>query len=169
MNVTLHKAVLSLGSNIGDRTSWLKKATQSVRNLPGTVVLSKSSIYETEPVDVPDQFTNESFLNAVIIIETQLTASQLSDSIHKIENQLQRVRGIPNQPRTIDIDIITFDDLISDTTQLILPHPRAHLRRFVLQPLAEIKPDLVLPGQTEDITALLRLLPDLPSVKFFET
>jgi len=169
MPVTLHSAILSLGSNLGNRAAWLTKATNSIAELPGTQINARSSIYETEPVDVPDQFNNESFLNAVIIIETQLTASRLSDSIHRIEDQLQRTRGIPNQPRTIDIDIITFDDLISDATGLTLPHPRAHLRRFVLQPLAEIEPDLILPGQKEDITTLLRSLPDLPSVKLFES
>jgi len=169
MTGTPHKAILSLGSNIGDRTDWLNQATQALAALPGTEVTAHSSIYETEPVNVPESFKNETFLNTVVIIKTTLHVEQLSDAIHKIEDYLQRVRTLPNQPRTIDIDIITFDKLVSDDSNLTLPHPRAHLRRFVLQPLSELEPDFILPEHLKTVTELLKALPHSPASKLEPT
>lgn len=163
-----HTAILSLGSNIGDRAGWLRKAAEAIAKMPGIQISARSSLYETEAVDVPEEFMGESFLNAVLIIETTLTPEQLSDAVHSIEDQLQRTRNIPNQPRTIDIDIITFGDLISDDVNLTLPHPRAHLRRFVLQPLAEIIPEFILLGQTASVSDILKALQNEPTVDLFE-
>lgn len=153
-----HKAILSLGSNIGDRADWLTRATEAIAALPSTRIIARSSLYKTEAVNVPAEFKDQSFLNAVLIVETTLSPKQLSKAVHQIEDQLQRTRDIPNQPRTIDIDIITFDNLISDDKDLTLPHPRAHLRGFVLHPLAELAPNLILPGQKATVTELLALL-----------
>jgi 2-amino-4-hydroxy-6-hydroxymethyldihydropteridine diphosphokinase len=164
---TIHTAILSLGSNIGDRAAWLKKAADALSALPDTKITFRSSIYETEPVDVPEEHSEQSFLNAVLIIETALSPQQLSDAVHKIEDQLQRTRNTPNQPRTIDIDIITQNDIISEDPALTLPHPRAHLRRFVLQPLAEIDPGFTLPGQTSPISELLKAIPEKPAVNLY--
>jgi len=158
-------AILSLGSNLGNRAAWLSQAAASIELLPDTHITSRSSIYETEPVDVPDEFKDKSFLNAVLLIETNLTPDELSDSVHRIEEQLQRKRLTPNQPRTIDIDVITFDGFISRDPSLTLPHPQSHLRRFVLQPLTEIAPDFILPEQMVPVHALLRQLPENPAVK----
>lgn len=150
--------ILSLGSNMGDREAWLTKAAEAIAALPNTRITARSSIYETEAIDVPAEFEDQRFLNAVLIVETALAPKELSKAVHRIEDQLHRVRDITNQPRTIDIDIITFDNLISDDQDLTLPHPRAHLRGFVLEPLAEIAPDFVLPGQESTISELLRYL-----------
>ena len=158
-------AILSLGSNLGDRAAWLSRAADAIESLPDTHITARSSIYETEPVDVPDEFKDKTFFNAVLLIETTLTPDELSDSVHRIEDQLQRTRLTPNQPRTIDIDLITFDGLISGNPLLTLPHPQSHLRRFVLQPLTEIAPDFILPEQTVPVHALLPQLPEIPAVR----
>lgn len=168
MPTKLHQAILSLGSNIGDRAEWLIRATAAIAALPNTQICARSSIYETEAMDVPAEFREQAFLNKVLMIETSLSAEQLSTHVHAIEKQLERTRAILNQPRTIDIDIITFDNLISNDQELTLPHPRAHQRRFVLQPLVEIAPHFTLPGQMVSATDLLKRLPDEPSVKISE-
>jgi 2-amino-4-hydroxy-6-hydroxymethyldihydropteridine diphosphokinase len=159
-----HTAVLSLGSNLGDRAGWLRQAAHAVAELPDTEITARSSLYATEPVDVPAEFKCLPFLNGVLIIETGLTSQQLSDAVHQIERELQRTWAVPNQPRTIDIDIITFDTLICNRIELTLPHPRAHIRRFVLQPLTEIAPALTLPDQSASVAELLARLPQTPSV-----
>ena len=165
MPETTHTAILSLGSNLGNRSRWLSKASEEIEALPDTRITNRSSILETEPIDVPEEFSALPFLNAVLIIETTLTPQQLSESIHTIENTLQRTRSTPNAPRTIDIDIITFDNIKSDDPTLTLPHPRAHQRRFVLQPLAEIAPEFTLPGQELTVSELLDNLPGTSIIK----
>ena len=126
-------------------------------------------MYETEPVDVPHAFAGLFYLNAVVIVETTLAVKTFSDAVHAIEARLGRQRGaIPNLPRTIDIDIITFDALRVDSPTLALPHPRARERRFVLQPLADLRPGLVLPGERRSVADLLRALPEAPRVTRFE-
>jgi 2-amino-4-hydroxy-6-hydroxymethyldihydropteridine diphosphokinase len=138
-------AVLSLGSNQGDRERWLafarkKLATQHCR------VTAESKIRETEPVGAPEEFKDTLYLNQVVFVETNLSADAFSDFIHGIEAEAGRVRtGRRNIPRTLDIDIITFGDLVRRTPDLILPHPRARERRFVLEPLAELQPDFRFP------------------------
>jgi 2-amino-4-hydroxy-6-hydroxymethyldihydropteridine diphosphokinase len=164
MSALPHRAVLSLGSNLGDRAEWLRRAVAALDELCDTCVTVRSSLYETEPVDVPEEHRAGSFLNAVAILETRLDPSRLSSAVHAIEDRLGRTRQFYNQPRTIDIDIIAFDNLISSTPALILPHPQAHLRRFVLQPLAEAEPEFVLPGQHRTVAQLLSALPAKPAV-----
>ncbi len=167
MTAPPHIAILSLGSNLGDRVRWLTKAMQALGALSATRIAARSSLYETEPVDVIAEHREKSFLNAVLIIETDLSPQQLSAAMHQIEADLQRTRNLPRQPRTIDIDIIAFDQQISADPELTLPHPRAHLRRFVLQPLAELTPELLLPGQTRSVADLLNALPEKPAVQLY--
>lgn len=133
--------------------------------MPGVALLARSPVYETEPVGVPAAVSGQLFLNCVVIIATTLTAPELSAAIHAVEDRLGRTRGdTPNLPRTIDIDVITLGSLRSDDPQLLLPHPRASERRFVLQPLANLRPDLILPGDTQSVSERLRALPPSPRV-----
>ena len=159
------ESILSLGSNQGDRPAWLACARDALDATPGIRVTACSPVYETEPVDVPEAFAQQHYLNQVAIVETALDAHTFSDTIHAIENRLGRTRGPhPNTPRTIDIDIITLGDLRSDAPDLTLPHPRARIRRFVLQPLADLRPGMILPGESHTVADLLRALPPEPRV-----
>jgi 2-amino-4-hydroxy-6-hydroxymethyldihydropteridine diphosphokinase len=163
-----HRAILSLGSNLGDRLAWLSRACAAIAGLEGTRIAERSPVYETDPVDVPERFADARFLNCVLLVETALPPDAFSNALHAIEARLERVRGTErHQPRTIDIDIIAFDDLVSTMPDLVLPHPCAHLRRFVLQPLADLRPDLRLPGFSQSVAELLAALPTVPRVARF--
>ena len=148
------KTALSLGSNLGDRQNIFSSACGKLADLPQTRVIAVSSFYETEPVDSPPD--SPPFLNTVVLLETALEPLELLRETQSIENTFGRTRSIPNAPRTLDIDILFYNNLILNTPELTLPHPRAHLRRFVLEPLAEILPDLVLPKQTQTTLQLLK-------------
>ena len=156
------EAVLSLGSNLGDRPVWLARARDALAASAGIHITACSLVYETEPVDVSEAFAQQLYLNQAVIVETTLDARSFSDTVHAIETRLGRTRGpLPNQPRTVDIDIITFGGLRSDAPDLTLPHPRARTRRFVLQPLADLRPDMIFPGESLTVAELLRALPPL--------
>ncbi len=161
-----HEVILSLGSNQGDRLAWLKRAGLELLSLPGTRCVAFSPVYETDPVGVPAEFVDTLFLNCVVIVETGLAPEAFSAAVHAAEDRLGRTRGgAPNLPRTIDIDIVAFGDLRCETPALTLPHPRARARRFVLQPLADLRPGFVFPGDTLTATELLRALPPAPGVR----
>lgn len=128
-----NKAYLSLGSNIENRENFLKKAISEIKKI--AKITKKSKIYETSPVGYKNQ---GDFLNMVIQIETSLNPRKLLEEIQKIEKELGRERKIKNGPRTIDIDILTFEDTIVDEPNLKIPHPRMHERKFVLVPLLEL-------------------------------
>lgn len=132
------RAIVSLGSNIGDRADYLKRAIENLSQLPDTRLITVSSVIETEPVGVPEEFTEMKFLNQVAVFETDLSAHEFSDRMHSIEDNMGRVRVVRNGPRTIDIDLIDFGGTKMDTPELTLPHPRAKERDFVLAPLAEL-------------------------------
>jgi len=132
------RAIVSLGSNIEPRAEYLQRAIAALSALPETRLVRASSIRETEPVDVPVEFAGQKFLNQVAVFETELEPLDFSRRMHQIEGDFGRVRTIRNGPRTIDIDLIDFGGLVLDTPELILPHPRAHLRDFVLKPLREL-------------------------------
>ena len=131
-------AIVSLGSNIEPRADYLKRALDALSALPETRFVKASGVIETEPVDVPDEFAALKFLNQVAIFETKLDTFDFSRRMHAIENGLGRIRTVRNGPRTIDIDLIDFGGQVINTPELTLPHPRAHLRDFVLIPLAEL-------------------------------
>ena len=160
--------MLSLGSNQGDRLAWLARTGDALNAWPGIRVLESSRVYETEPVDVAPVFAGHLYLNRIVVVGTTLAADDFSRAIHAIEKRLGRTRGsVHNMPRTVDIDIITFGALRSNAPDLTLPHPRARERRFVLQPLAELRPDLILPGERLTVSDLLRALPEVPRVTLF--
>ena len=132
------RAIVALGSNIEPRADYLKKALAALSALPGTTFVKASSVLETEPVDVPAEFSALKFLNQVVIFETTLDPFEFSRRMHAIEDDLGRVRTVRNGPRTIDIDLIDFGGQVINTSELTLPHPRAHLRDFVKTPLREL-------------------------------
>ena len=155
--------ILSLGSNIEPRNAFIEKALQALSALPATHHLRCSSVHETEPVGVPEAEREHMFLNAVVVLETSLPPPIFSTAIHAFEARLGRTRtGRHGSARTIDIDIIAFGDMILNTPDLTLPHPHAHHRTFVLQPLAELLPDYVLPGQHQTVTQLLETIVSTP-------
>jgi 2-amino-4-hydroxy-6-hydroxymethyldihydropteridine diphosphokinase len=152
--------ILSLGSNIEPRKGYLDQAIQALAALSGTQHLRCSSVHETEPVGVPEAEAGLLFLNAVVVLETPLSPHAFSTAIHAIEERLGRTRDNRyGAARTIDIDIISLGDQVIDTPTLTLPHPRAHQRAFVLQPLSELLPDYKLPGQQQTVAQLLASLP----------
>ena len=131
-------AIVSLGSNIGPRADYLKRAISALSAFPETKLVKASSVSETEPVDVPAEFSALKFLNQVAVFETTLDPFEFSRRMHAIEDDLGRVRTVRNGPRTIDIDLIDFGGMVIDTPELTLPHPRAKERQFVLKPLEEL-------------------------------
>lgn len=159
------EVVLSLGSNQGDRLSWLKRAGLELLALPETRCVAFSPVYETDPVGVPADLRGLLYLNCVVILETRLSPDAFSEAVHAIESRFGRTRtDTVGLPRVIDIDILTFGDIRSEAAHLVLPHPRARARRFVLQPLADLRPDFVFPGDTQTVSDLLRALPPTPRV-----
>jgi|LSQX01.1.fsa_nt_gb 2-amino-4-hydroxy-6-hydroxymethyldihydropteridine diphosphokinase len=134
----MSRAVLSLGSNLGDREGNIRSALKSLALLPGTAVVKASSLYETDPVGCTDQPV---FLNAAVLVDTGLSPRALLGACLGIEAALGRVRRFKNGPRTIDIDILVYEDAVSDENELTLPHPRLRERAFVLVPLGEMFPD----------------------------
>jgi 2-amino-4-hydroxy-6-hydroxymethyldihydropteridine diphosphokinase len=140
-------AILSLGTNIEPRQANLTEGRKRLNDIPSTRITKASSVIETDPVDVPEEFRDKKFLNQIVIVETSLSVNDFSYRIHRIENEMGRIRGpLRNVPRPIDIDIITFDNLRINTPELTLPHPRAHERDFVMKPLLEIIPDFTFPS-----------------------
>ena len=150
-------AYLALGSNLGDRRANLAAAVEHLA-APDLRITRASSIYETEPRDVPDQ---PWFLNQVIEIETDLFPRQLLARTQKIERELGRKRGgVAKGPRVIDLDILLFGDVTVSTAELEIPHPRMFERRFVLEPLAEIAPELRHPKTRATIREMLTRVSD---------
>jgi 2-amino-4-hydroxy-6-hydroxymethyldihydropteridine diphosphokinase len=137
------RAVLALGSNLGDRLENLQGAIDALFDAPGLDFIAVSPVYETAPVGGPDQ---PDYLNAVIIVDTALPARTILDRAHGVEEAFQRVRAERWGPRTLDLDLITCGDETSDDPELTLPHPRAHERVFVLLPWHDIDPDAEIPG-----------------------
>jgi 2-amino-4-hydroxy-6-hydroxymethyldihydropteridine diphosphokinase len=138
------RAVLAVGSNLGDRLGTLQECVTAIARLPDTDVLAISPVYETDPVGGPAQ---PDYLNAVLIVQTGLEPRALLAAAHRIEADFGRVRAERFGPRTLDIDIISYAGQISDDPVLTLPHPRAHERAFVLAPWHDIDPSAALPGR----------------------
>jgi len=150
------KAFVGLGSNLGEREVTLRAAIGRLRGLPGVEVIQISSFRDTEPVGPVDQ---PRFLNGVVELETGLTARALLGALLELERAFGRDRsaGPPHGPRTLDLDLLLYGAETIDEPLLNVPHPRLHERRFVLEPLAELDPDLEVPGQGS-VQALLAKL-----------
>jgi 2-amino-4-hydroxy-6-hydroxymethyldihydropteridine diphosphokinase len=148
-------AVLALGSNLGDRAAVLQGAVDALLESPAVTGVVVSPVYETAPVGGPDQ---PEYLNAVLLLDTELSAAALLDRAHAIEQAFGRVRRERYGARTLDVDLIAVGDETSSDPSITLPHPRAHERAFVLAPLADVAPDLVLPGRGT-VAKLLATLP----------
>ena len=148
-------ALIALGSNLGDSRGLISRAMEELQKF-STQPLLKSSLWKTTPVDCPPN--SPSFVNAMagLVPRVRETPESLLQHLQTLEKEFGRAsKKTLNEPRPLDLDLIAFGSEIRATTGLMLPHPRAHLRRFVLQPLSEIAPDLVLPGQTNTVAQLL--------------
>jgi 2-amino-4-hydroxy-6-hydroxymethyldihydropteridine diphosphokinase len=145
---------LSLGSNVGDREAQLQDARARLATV-GRVV-AESSMYETEPVEFPQQ---PWFLNCALALETRKTPQQVMAAILSIEEEMGRRRVQKKGPRSIDIDILLFDETVTDSAELTIPHPAMQQRRFVLEPLAEIAPEVLHPVLKKTIRELRDALP----------
>src|SRR6476620_11430213 len=142
----IRRAVLALGSNLGERLASLQGAVNAIADTPDVWVTGVSPVYETEPVDSPDGA--KKYLNAVVLIDTTLAATRLMDRALAIEDAFERARtGEKNAPRTLAVDLIVVGDRRSDEDFLRLPHPRASDRAFVLRPWLDVEPDAEFPDQ----------------------
>lgn len=140
----IRRAVISLGSNLGDRMFALQGAVDALSDTPEVWLTGVSPVYETAPVDAPDG--SESFLNAVVTLDTTLSARTLLERAHAVEAAYGRERGEANAPRTLDVDLIVVGDRHADDENLRLPHPRAAERAFVLAPWNDLESDAAISG-----------------------
>jgi 2-amino-4-hydroxy-6-hydroxymethyldihydropteridine diphosphokinase len=138
------RAYVGLGANLGDRETTLRGAVAALAAEPAIEVVAVSALRETDPVGVGEQ---PSFLNGAVALDTSLSASDLLERLLALEQRFGRVRA-PGEhgPRTLDLDLLLYGDAVIDQAGLTVPHPRLHERRFVLEPLAELAPGLVVPG-----------------------
>ena len=144
-----HIAYIGLGSNLEDPQNQLRRAFADIDNLPDTRVVARSSLYRSAPIgcpDQPDMTSQPDFVNAVAKVATKLTPQALLQALLRIEHQHGRERTVRNAPRTLDLDVLLYDELRLHEHGLTIPHPQMHLRAFVLRPLLEIAPDIVIPG-----------------------
>ena len=151
-------AFVALGSNLGDSIGIVSRAIAQLQSLSGKP-LRKSSLWRSSPVDCPPG--SPPFVNAVVALEPRAeeTPVTLLRQLRELEGAFGRQRKTtPNESRLLDLDLIAFGSRTMNSPGLVLPHPRAHLRRFVLQPLSEIAPEFVLPGQTKTVQQLLAAL-----------
>ena len=135
-------AFVALGANLGDPAATLRAAMDELAALPRSVLVRRSSLYRSAPVDA----SGPDYLNAVVCLRTALDPHTLLAQLQRIEQAHGRVRSVPNAPRTLDLDLLMHGAIRLDTPELTLPHPRLHRRAFVLVPLAEIAPDCEVPG-----------------------
>jgi 2-amino-4-hydroxy-6-hydroxymethyldihydropteridine diphosphokinase len=149
----IRRVVIALGSNLGDRMASLQGAVTSLADTPDLLLTAVSPVYETRPVDSPEDAGN--YLNAVVLMDTTLPAHRLLDRAMAIEQAYDRERSeVVNAPRTLDVDVIVVGDRRSETDTLRLPHPRAGERAFVLRPWHDLEPDAVLPDSGPVVTLL---------------
>ena len=149
------RAYIGLGANLGRREETLDEALRLLGETDGLRIVARSELRETEPVGVVDQ---PLFLNGAAAVDTELSPRALLDALLAVERRLGRVRGGRRwSPRTIDLDLLLYGDQVLDEPGLRVPHPRLHERRFVLEPLAELDPGLVVPGsaRVSDLLAAL--------------
>lgn len=141
----IRRVVLSLGSNLGERFATLQGAVNAIADTPDVWVTGVSPVYETEPVGTPEG--SGPFLNAVILLDTTLSAQRILDRALAVEDAFERERtDMANAPRTLDVDVIVVGDRVNDDETLTLPHPRAAQRAFVLKPWFDLEPEAEIPG-----------------------
>ena len=158
---TKHKTYIAIGSNLDDPIKQVKSAIQQLSKLPKTQLISVSQLYQSAPIDSDDQ---PNYINAVAKLETSLPAHDLLTELERIEFAHGRTRNVRRWgPRTLDLDLILFDNLAINTSRLIVPHPEFHKRAFVLIPLHEIEPELALPSGKK----LQELIDELPEKNLF--
>lgn len=140
----MHLAYIALGANLADPVAQVHNAVAALRSLPQSQLLRCSSLYRTAPVGIHGQ---PDFINAVAALQTTLSPNELLAALFEVEARFGRRRDFHHAPRTLDLDLLLYDEEIIDSPQLQLPHPRMHLRAFVMAPLTEIAPDCRLPGR----------------------
>lgn len=158
-------AFISLGSNIGNRYDYLSKAIEHLAKHPKIQLVNTSSVYETDPVGYEEQ---DLFLNMVIEVQTEMSALELLDLCLKLELTLGRKREIIWGPRTIDLDILLFNQENIKSEKLIIPHPRMLERNFVMIPLSEINPDIIIPNIEIPLDAWIKELPNKEGVRIWK-
>jgi 2-amino-4-hydroxy-6-hydroxymethyldihydropteridine diphosphokinase len=165
----MSEIAFSLGSNLGDRLANLREARRRIFAAPDARPAAQSPVYETEPVGVKPEYRDLRFLNAVLAVESDRPAEDWLETAAAIEREMGRARTADRcAPRPIDIDILYAGGRVLDGARLTVPHPRWAERRFVVRPLADIRPDLVLPGGARTVAEVLAALPDPPeSVRLF--
>jgi 2-amino-4-hydroxy-6-hydroxymethyldihydropteridine diphosphokinase len=147
-------AYVGLGSNLDHPARRIEQAIEELDRLPHSRVVRRSSLYRSAPVGYADQ---PDFVNAVVQLETGLSADRLLAELQDVEARHGRVRSFANAPRTLDLDLLTFDGLEMKTERLTLPHPRMQERAFVLKPLVEVAPEATIPGRGRAADLLARL------------
>ena len=136
-------AFIALGGNLGDAKALVGAAVEQMATLPQTVLVAQSGLYRTAPIEA----SGPDFINAVVALDAVSPAPTLLDDLFDIEARFGRSRSVKNAPRTLDLDLLLYGNETSDDPLLTLPHPRLHERAFVLAPLAEIAPELFIPGR----------------------
>jgi 2-amino-4-hydroxy-6-hydroxymethyldihydropteridine diphosphokinase len=160
---------LSLGSNLGDRATNLIEAKRRILSLPGVKGVAQSPLYETEPVGVKPEYKDLQFLNSVLVVESTKPVGEFHQLLAGVERDIGRQRTVDKYaPRTVDIDLIYAGDETIDRAGLKIPHPLWAKRRFVVHPLADVRPDLVLPGSAKPVHEILAALPAGEGVKVFQ-
>ena len=140
----MHLAYVALGANLADPTTQVRAALTALSQLPQSTLQRASSLYRTAPVGIAHQ---PDFINAVAALATTLSPHALLDALFAIEAAFGRRRDYHHAPRTLDLDLLLYDQEVIDSPRLMLPHPRLHLRAFVIAPLLEIAPDCRIPGR----------------------
>lgn len=156
------KAFVGLGSNLGERELQIRRAVDELAKIPRTTLVRVSSLYDTDPVGEVEQ---PAFLNAVAWLETELSPRELLWNLLLIEQRMGRVRAQKWGPRKIDLDLLFHGSTVLEEPDLVVPHPEAHKRAFVLAPLVELDPDFVHPVTNETVAKTLRRLPPRHAVR----
>ncbi|MGB4810924.1 MAG: 2-amino-4-hydroxy-6-hydroxymethyldihydropteridine diphosphokinase [Methylophilaceae bacterium] len=152
----MKQAFIALGSNLANPIMQVNQAFSALAQMANTRLVKKSALYKTAPIDCPQVSTAPvpDFINAVAEVETTLTPEALLQAIHAIEDAAGRERPYINAPRVLDCDLLLYENIVQNTAELTLPHPRMHLRGFVLLPLFEIAPQLILPNHGKIATLM---------------